>query len=272
MSQRLMKMGKYLSAEAEPLANEVVEKVIDSLNLDLPQFEVEKAITMYIDLFEFLGHSLEDEDADELPEALLKWSKENARSQVSSRGRISEIAIRYTPTREVFADLITRLGKRFDLSIEENTYCIKRLNRLMDVSLNETVFAFEELTDRFRENALKEMAELSAPIVPVKEGIAVIPLIGTFDHYRIAYLKERVVPRIAEQQIEHLIIDYSGILKIEEEFAYSLSQLVSILHLLDVKVIVTGVSPKLAQFTVMKGINMSGTRTFATVKQALDAL
>jgi rsbT co-antagonist protein RsbR len=116
------------------------------------------------------------------------------------------------------------------------------------------------------------MAELSAPIVPIKDGVAVLPLIGVLDEYRVTYILEKVVPRIADLRIRQLITDYSGILTIDEDIARSLYQIENILGLLGIQAIVTGLRPELAQTIVNAGINMSATPTFAHVKQALESI
>ncbi|WP_334314220.1 STAS domain-containing protein [Aneurinibacillus sp. Ricciae_BoGa-3] len=53
--------------------------------------------------------------------------------------------------------------------------------------------------------------ELSAPIVPVRDGVAVLPLIGTIDTNRAKFILEKVVPRVSELNIHCLIVDFSGI-------------------------------------------------------------
>ncbi|MCK2000518.1 STAS domain-containing protein [[Brevibacterium] frigoritolerans] len=269
MSLTLMKMGKYLSDNSDSLALEVVENVLSYMNLKISKQEEDQAIAIYIELFGFLGNTLAENTAEEVPQPLIDWSKDNAMEQVLA-GRISEIVIRYSPTREVLTDIITRLSVEFKLSLEENSHIIKWLNKILDLSLHETIFAFEEFSNKFKVETLKEMAELSAPIVPIKQGMAIVPLIGNFDQYRIDYLTDKMIPKIVELKIESLIMDFSGVPTIETEFAHSLSQIGSTLCLLGVEIIITGVSPKLAKIAGQIGIDTRTAKTFGTLKQALD--
>ncbi|MDS8826518.1 hypothetical protein RLL96_01095, partial [Streptococcus pneumoniae] len=90
------------------------------------------------------------EESDlEVPDALIEWSKQNAEMQVSAGGKISEIVVRYPPTRVVMAELFTELSVKSGLSLEENALVIKRVNTLLDVSLNETFFAFERFQEKY---------------------------------------------------------------------------------------------------------------------------
>ncbi|MBM7692206.1 rsbT co-antagonist protein RsbR [Peribacillus deserti] len=270
MSKTLKKIGKHFAENADSLAIEVVEAVLSSLDLKISNTEKDQAIKMYEELFGFLGGSVVEKDYLGVPDIILEWSKKNAQSQVG--GRISEIVLRYSPTREVLNDLITKLSIQYELSLKENASVIKQVNKIFDLSLNETVLAFEELSDKHKKEAQKELAELSAPVVPIKEGVAIVPLIGTFDEYRIAYLGNKVLPKIVDMQVRHLIVDYSGVLTLDIEFTHSLSQLGMVLELLDIEIIITGMTPQLAQIIVQSGIDVGKTRYFANLKQALENL
>ena len=265
----IQKGADYFISNADSLALEIVEGVINRIKLNISEQEKEQAIFMYIDLMVFLGESL-IKDEDRVPDSLIAWSKKNAEAQVSSEKNISEIVVRYPPTREIFSEIITRISLELHLSLEENAFILKRINKIMDTSLNETIYAYERLSAEFREKTQREMAELSAPLVPVKEGIAILPLIGNIDYYRTQYIMEHVVSKIAEKQIDHLIADFSGILTINIEIANNLHQIGSMLRLMGVEVISTGMRPELAQTIINSGIVLSPSQVYSSVKQALE--
>ena len=217
-------VANHIIANADSLAEEIVNGVLCNMKLDIPLWEKEEAIEMYITFMNFLGDSLLIEE-DKMPEALIEWSKNNAARQVSPKGEISKIIIRYSPTREVFTDIMTKISIDFGLSLEDYAFIIKRINSMLDISLNETVFAFEHLSDKYKEETRKELAELSAPIVLIQDGIAVLPLIGMIDAYRANHIMEKVVPKIAELQIDYLIADFSCLFTIDTDVAYHLHQI-----------------------------------------------
>jgi rsbT co-antagonist protein RsbR len=68
---------------------------------------------------------------------------------------------------------------------------------MLDISINETIQAFERRKDKIIKEAQEEVNELSAPIVPIQDGMAVLPLIGAIDTNRAKYLLEKVVPNIS---------------------------------------------------------------------------
>lgn len=263
------KIATYFAKNATLLAVQLVEGVLQKMNLIISEEEKQRAIEMYIKLFQFLGISIL-EGTDDIAEELLSWSKKNAEHQVSSGGKISEIAVRYPPTREVFLDLITKLTEVFGISFKDSKSIIIRFNSMLDVSLNETILAFEMLSERYEEKTQRELAELSAPVVLIQEGVAVLPLVGEINSYRAGYILEKGVPKIVALQLKYIIIDYSGILNLNQEIINNLKSIGDILVLLGIHVIVTGIRPELAFTVVNSGMDMSSFKTFTHVKHALE--
>ncbi|WP_155837153.1 hypothetical protein [Aneurinibacillus terranovensis] len=62
--------------------------------------------------------------------------------------------------------------------------------------LHEIIKAFDDIDD-IKDKILKltqeEVSELTAPIVPIHEGIAVMPLIGAIDSSRARHILEKVI-------------------------------------------------------------------------------
>jgi rsbT co-antagonist protein RsbR len=259
----------YINENVDSLALEVVEGVVQRMKLDIPEWEKEQALSMYVQFFSFLGESCIYEGDDIVPDSVIQWSKRNAAMQVTSSGEISEIVVRYPPTREIFNEIVTRISIDLGLSVKENALIIKRINTMLDISLSETVYAFECFLNVAREETQKQMAALSAPLIPIKDDTVILPLIGDIDSYRANYLMEKVVPKIAELDINHVIVDFSGIFKINEDIAELLHQISSMFQLMGIHVITTGLRPELAKAIVNSRINFAEIETFANVKTAL---
>ena len=268
---RIFNVSKYLTQNAEQLASEIVPEIIQRFKVDIPKDEVGKAISMYTEFLGFLGESLTTNE-EKVPDRLIEWSKENGEREAAYEGRISDIIIRYPDTRLVFTDRIMNISVEHGLTIEEVVSIIKRVNYLLDISINETVFAYERLSDKILQYTRAELNELSAPVVPIQDDIAVLPLIGSIDYDRAKLIMEKVVPKIAQLKVECLIIDFSGIASLDAEIAKYIFDIHSVLRLLGVKSIATGVRSDLAQKVVTGGIDLSSIETYATVKQAIESL
>ncbi len=100
----VLNVSNHLIGNAESLAEEIVAGVLHSMELEIPLWEKEQAIKMYIEFINFLGDSLLVMD-EGVPQTLIEWSNKNAAGQVSPEGKISEIIVRYPPTRDIFTDI-----------------------------------------------------------------------------------------------------------------------------------------------------------------------
>ena len=269
---KISNIANYFIEEAESLALEIVEEVIERQGLNIPDWEKQQAVNMYIGFMGFLGTTLKEGLNDQIPAGLVSWSKENGEREARSGGRISDIIIRYPATRKTFSRLAGRLAEQYGLSVDQTIFLLGKINLMLDISLNETLFAFERISDQLAAEMQRELAELSAPIVPIREGVAVLPLVGSIDSYRAHYIMEKVIPRIPAKQIEYLITDFSGLLNIDLDVARHLFQIESVLSLLGITTVITGLRPKLAQAAVLGGIELTRLRSFATVRHAVEHL
>ncbi|WP_240335360.1 PAS domain S-box protein [Paraliobacillus sediminis] len=118
----------------------------------------------------------------------------------------------------------------------------------------------------------KVLREVATPIVPVHDGIAIIPLIGDLNEFRTCELIEIIPGKIEEYDLDYLIIDLSGIYSINEvtvEFTYKLD---AMMQLLGIDLIFTGFRPELAKKSVEASISHGTLRTMSHVKEALRQL
>lgn len=260
-----------LQQNSKVIAMEMVEGIIDKIGMEIPQSEIDQAIVVYTEYLGFLGESINKRD-ESPSETLIEWSRENGEREAAKGGRISDILLRYPPTRLVFIDKMAEICLKHDVSIEDLLWINKRVNSMLDISINETVFAFERQNAQLIKEVQDEVNILSAPVVPVQEDVAVLPLVGKLDHDRASLIMERAVPLVAKQKVQCLIIDFSGIVTIDATIAKHIFDIHNVLRLLGVDSIATGMRPELAQAAVEGGVDFSSIITFATVKQAIESI
>lgn len=262
--------SSYIRENASSISEEIVEYVVERSKPGISEEEKANALAMYIKLLGFFGESLDTEREDFVPEHLIEWSKSNAEMQVDNGGRLSEIIIRYPLTRDIFTEILTRSSLSVGLSTADTAFIIKQINRMLDVSLNETVFAFERLSEQSKHAMQRELIALSAPIVPIRDEVVVLPLIGYFDEERANYIMETAVPKIAAMNVDYVIVDFSGVITINRHVAESLHQIGNMLRIMGIKVVTSGMRPELVQVVINSNIEMASTYSFSTVKQALE--
>ena len=266
----LISISDYIFNNKELLASNIVEEVINSLDMDIPQWEQEQAKNMYIEFVTFIGDYILSGE-EKIPESLLIWSKKNA-AMVSLDGNLSTLVVRYLPTRNVITDILTNLAITFDLNLKELSKLIKQVNRMLDMSLNETVANYEYLASEYQKMSQMELAKVGAPIVPVKEGIIVLPLVGHIDTYRIDYMIENLTPKIASADVFYVIIDFSGVYKIDKGNVQYINELVQMIRIMGISVMATGICPDLAKMTINEGIDVAADVIYPNLKIALESI
>jgi anti-anti-sigma regulatory factor len=96
--------------------------------------------------------------------------------------------------------------------------------------------------------------ELSTPIVPVYQGILVVPLVGTIDSRRATGITERLLEAIAFYQADIVIIDITGVSVIDTTIANHLLQTVRAAELIGSQIVLVGIGAEIAQTIVHIGI------------------
>lgn len=127
-------------------------------------------------------------------------------------------------------------------------------------------------TERALEKVSKQINALSAPVLPILEGVAVMPLVGSIDSDRAQYILEQVPLKVQEQNVHVLISDFSGLNKLDATAIDCLFQTSAVLGLLGVRSIVTGIRPEVSRSVVQLGMDLSLIQIFGNVQQALREL
>lgn len=115
----------------------------------------------------------------------------------------------------------------------------------------------------------QEIMELSTPVIQVWEGIVVVPLIGILDSGRTQMFMERFLDRIVATNSTVAMVDITGVPAIDTQTAQHLIEAITAARMLGTSVILTGVSPAIAQTMVHLGIDLSGIETKATLTAGL---
>ena len=96
------------------------------------------------------------------------------------------------------------------------------------------------------EKADHQIQTLTAPIVPVTKGVAIVPVIGEITAPRAQVIIEHVLEKCSHEPMDYLIIDVSGVLQINAVVGEYLLKLVNILKIIGVTPVITGIQPFMA--------------------------
>ncbi|HKG21503.1 MAG TPA: STAS domain-containing protein, partial [Blastocatellia bacterium] len=107
----------------------------------------------------------------------------------------------------------------------------------------------------------KLIAELSTPVIPVRDRVLLAPIIGALTTERAQNLTQAVLDRIAGEKPEVIILDITGMRLVDSDAAQHLRDTVAAVRVLGAHCIITGIGAALAQELVRLGITFEGIET-----------
>src|SRR5205085_11245712 len=148
--------------------------------------------------------------------------------------------------------------------------------RIVEVSADTIDFRgnsclFATLLDTTESRKLEAVIEeLSTPVLQAQEGLLVVPLIGRVDGPRAAQLRNQLLNAVHTQRARAVVIDLTGVPKIERETADGLIHAIEAVQLLGAHVILAGISAVIADTLVAIGAKFSSIKTTADLQSALE--
>jgi rsbT co-antagonist protein RsbR len=121
-----------------------------------------------------------------------------------------------------------------------------------------------------RERLEAMVKALTVPVVPIADGVGMLPLVGPLDARRMAEVESKTLVMVASQRMRALVIDLSGVSDLETDGVQVLVRLCSALRLLGVDSVLAGLSAQSA--LTLSSIGLVLPRTSATVQDALNTL
>jgi rsbT co-antagonist protein RsbR len=151
------------------------------------------------------------------------------------------------------------------------------LNRVLDAYepaanriANTVAVSFVEERERIIRQQQDSIRELSTPVLPVREQLLILPIIGILDTERARQLTEQLLTGIRTHRARVVVIDVTGAPEVDEAVANHLVQTVDASRLMGASVIITGLSPKIAQTLVTIGVDLSKMHTIGDLQGGLE--
>lgn len=113
------------------------------------------------------------------------------------------------------------------------------------------------------------LRELSTPLMPIANGVVAMPLIGAIDTARAQQIMESLLYGVAEYKARVAIIDITGVKVVDTQVASALIQAAQAARMLGAEVVLTGISPEIAQTLVSIGAELTAMKTKATLQEGI---
>lgn len=166
------------------------------------------------------------------------------------------------------------VGKRLFATFKDdperahNTFFSLMKLTFLDIGLAiDTYIDSREQTIGVQQDAIRE---LSTPVLPFRQGIVVLPMVGMIDSYRASQLTEQLLRSIRDTRAKVAVLDITGVPYVDSRVASHLVQTVEAARLMGSKVIISGVSPEIALTMVTIGVELGQIETVGDMQNAIE--
>jgi rsbT co-antagonist protein RsbR len=135
---------------------------------------------------------------------------------------------------------------------------------------NTVAVGFVQERERIIRQQQEAIRELSTPVLPVRERLLILPIIGIIDPQRSRQLTEQLLRGIRVNRARVVVMDLTGVPTVDAAVANHLVQTVEAARLVGAEVIVTGLSPELAQTLVTIGVDLGKMATVGDLQGGIE--
>jgi rsbT co-antagonist protein RsbR len=135
---------------------------------------------------------------------------------------------------------------------------------------NTVAVGFVQERERIIRQQQEAIRELSTPVLPVRERLLILPIIGIIDPQRARQLTEQLLRGIRINRAKVVVMDITGVPAMDASVANHLVQTVEASRLLGATVIVTGLSPEIAQTLVNIGVDLGKMNTVGDLQGGIE--
>ncbi|ANU09718.1 anti-sigma-factor antagonist [Planococcus antarcticus DSM 14505] len=162
------------------------------------------------------------------------------------------------------------IHKKMDLPLLFNV--MEFFHSLLDHAVYSYTNTYTGSYQRKLKSARKEFLELSAPVVPVSDQIAILPLVGSIEIDRARYILEKTLLSANQLKIKMLIVDLSGVVRVDSMVAEQIIKIVQSLKLVGVRSILTGIRPEIARTLAEIGVDLKDLEIGGSLKRVLEQM
>jgi rsbT co-antagonist protein RsbR len=149
----------------------------------------------------------------------------------------------------------------------EAFYSLKKLV-FLDIGLAIDTYVYQrERTIREQQEAIRE---LSTPVLRVREGLLILPIIGLIDAQRARQLTEQLLMSIRANRGRVVVVDVTGVPTVDTQVANHLVQTVEASRLMGARAIISGLTAEVAQTLVTLGVDLTKLNTVGDLQGGIE--
>jgi len=258
------------AAELAPISDQVADEIIDDFYKHIlrfesaaQQFSSEKQIERV--------KAGQKRYFSELISATLDDAYVGERRRI---GRIHEAA-GITPMLYIgaYAYYLNRLGRLINQMMSEDAErALKLYLSLQKIAHFDMALALQtyvEAREQTIEAQQREISELPTPVLQLKAGLILIPVVGAMDTSRTRMLTIALLEGIRQYRARAVVLDITGVAFVDSAVANHLIQTTQAARLMGARSVLTGVSAEVAQALVKIGVSSEALNTAGDLQSGI---
>lgn len=205
--------------------------------------------------------------------ALENWVETIATARARQSVPLHEVIAQIRIFRKIYWGYVRKFfNEDYDANSGDALEWAEVLNDSFDYIIERFAIRHYEADQKILENQKQMIYELSSPVIPIKKGVGILPLVGDIDTHRAKIILETALEESVKQQLETLYIDLSAVAIIDTMVAQQIFQVMSSLKIIGVESVLSGIRPEIAQTAITLGIDFKGIKVHANLMRALEKL
>ncbi|WP_417897476.1 STAS domain-containing protein [Bacillus haimaensis] len=255
---------------------ELSERILNEIRLAYPEISEyrdphhQAAIKeIFQTLIKFIGKYVQDPVNTLLDEAK-DWGESVGIMSVQAGGSLENALSNMTLYKRALWTFIQEEGAKEGIHLNQLTEIFIHIDEIFNIIVYGFSHAFTVASEQKIQDTRTSFIRLSIPIVPLFEGLAVLPLVGEIDELRASILIEETLQKSKNLSINKLIVDFSGVYNLDQTVVHTLDLLIRSLKLIGITPIITGLRPELSLQFISTGVSLTDIQITGSIEQILQ--
>lgn len=210
-------------------------------------------------------------NGEEFLGGLENWVETIATARARQSVPLHEVISQIRVFRRIYWDYVRKFfNEDYDANSDNALDWAEILNDSFDYIIERFAIRHYEADQRILKNQQQMIYELSSPVIPIKKGVGILPLVGDIDTHRARIILETALEQSVKQQLDTLYIDLSAVAIVDTMVAQQIFQVMASLKIIGVQSVLSGIRPEIAQTAITLGINFKDIKVHANLMRALE--
>ena len=242
------------------------EAVFGNSNL-LSRDEIADASTEFLELIVVLLDTPNPLDTQSPAfEALVAFFRNFSRQLLARGGRMEDF-VRYIQFLQ--RSFIETLQEDKDIGFDDTRGVLLLISSVFNELTLAVFHAYLDEKEKTIHAQQDELRETATPITEIWDGVLTLPIIGTLDSSRTMLVMESLLNRIAADKANVVVMDITGVRRIDSQVSHHLIQMVRAIQLMGADAILTGIRPEIARALTSLNIDLGNVTTRASLADGL---